>query len=116
MLRQFDNHAAGIQALADGQIDGFTDDNSIVINTAVLGGHPVGADREMAVTGTPYSPTYFGIGLPRDDSAWRDTVNFALHDIWSSGEYRTIYDRWFGPDSACPIPLGDHRMEPFVKG
>jgi polar amino acid transport system substrate-binding protein len=115
-LKQYDNHAAGIQALADGQIDGFTDDNSIVINTAMIGGVKVGPGGPLAVTETPYSPTYFGIAVPQNDSRWRDMVNFALHDLWTSGEYQKIYDKWFGPKSLCPLPLGEHRMEPFVNG
>jgi polar amino acid transport system substrate-binding protein len=115
-LKQFDNHAAGIQALIDGQIDGFTDDNSIVIHTAMLAGHKVRPGGDLAVSDTPYSPTHFGIGVPENDSRWRDTLNYSLHDLWLSGEFARIYDRWFGPDSMCPIPLTNHRMEPFVKG
>jgi polar amino acid transport system substrate-binding protein len=115
-LKQFDNHAAGIQALMDGQIDGFTDDNSIIINTAMLAGFKVGPEGKLAVTDTPYSPAYFGIGVPPNDSLWRDTLNYALHDLWLSGDYHKIYNKWFGPESMCPIPLGDHKMEPFVKG
>ena len=116
VLKQFDNHAAGIQALMDKQIDGFTDDNSIIINTAMLAGNKVGPGGVLAVTDTPYSPAYFGIGVPQNDSVWRDTLNYALHDLWLSGEYQKMYNKWFGPESMCPIPLGDHKMEPFVKG
>jgi polar amino acid transport system substrate-binding protein len=116
LLKQFDNHAAGVQALMDGQIDGFTDDNSIVINTAMLAGHKVGPGGELAVTDTPYSPANFGIGVPENDSHWRDTLNYCLHDLWLSGEFQTIYNKWFGPKSMCPIPMSDHKMEPFVKG
>lgn len=116
VLKQFDNHAVGIQALMDGQIDGFTDDNSIIINTAMLAGHKVGPGGVLAVTDTPYSPTFFGIGVPENDSKWRDTLNYCLHDLWLSGEFQTIYDKWFGPKSMCPIPLKDHKMEPFVQG
>jgi polar amino acid transport system substrate-binding protein len=68
------------------------------------------------VTNTPYSPTYFGIGVAQNDSRWRNMVNYALQDLWLSGEYQTIYDKWFGPASNCPIPLDKHHMEPFVNG
>jgi polar amino acid transport system substrate-binding protein len=115
-LKQFDNHAAGIQALIDQQIDGFTDDNSIIINTAMLAGHKVGPDGVLAVTDTPYSPAYFGIGVRENDSKWRDVLNYSIQDLWLNGEYQFIYNKWFGPASNCPIPLGDHKMEPFVKG
>jgi polar amino acid transport system substrate-binding protein len=116
VLRQFDNHAAGIQALIDGQIDGFTDDNSIIVSTAMLAGHKVGTNAELAITDKPYSPAQYGIGVPENDSRWRDTLNYCLHDLWESGEFLEIYEKWFGPDSMCPIPLGDNRMNPFVKG
>ncbi len=83
--------------------------NSSIVTTYGVGG-------VLAATDTPYSPAYFGIGVPENDSRWRDALNYALHDLWLSGEYQTIYSKWFGPSSMCPIPLGDHRMEPFVKG
>lgn len=116
ILKQFDNHAAGIQALVHGQIDGFTDDNSIIINTAMKAGHKVGQGGVLAVSETPYSPAYFGIGVSENDSKWRDVLNYALHDLWESGEFLKIYTKWFGAESMCPLPLGTNRLEPFVKG
>jgi polar amino acid transport system substrate-binding protein len=115
-LTQFDNHAAGIQAVVSGQIDGFTDDNSIIINTAMRAGDKIGPSGILAVTDTPYSPTYFGVGVPENDSRWRDVLNYSLHDLWLSGEFQKIYEKWFGPASLTPMPLGDHKMEPFVPG
>jgi len=115
-LKQYDSHIAGIKALMDGQIDGFTDDNSIIINTAMKANYNVGKKGPLQVTKTSYSPTYFGIGVPENDSKWRDAVNYALHDLWSSGEFQKIYDKWFGPKSMCPIPLEGNKMEPFVEG
>ena len=79
-------------------------------------GHQVGPDGMIAVTATPYSPAYFGIGVPENDSDWRDTLNYCLHDLWSSGEFHRIHDEWFGAQSMCPIPIGENRMEPFVRG
>lgn len=116
ILKQFDNHTAGINALVAGQIDGFTDDNSIIVNTAMKAGHKVGPDGVLFVTDTPYSPAYFGIGVPENDSDWRDVLNYCLHDLWESGEFHAIHEKWFGPDSMCPTPLGNHHMEPLVKG
>ncbi len=115
-LKQFDNHAAGIQALVDKQIDGFTDDNSIVINTAVVSGFKVGTGGVLRVTDGLYSNTYFGIGVRQNDSQWRDIITYALQDLWATGQFQPMYDKWFGPNSNCPIPLGTHHMEPFVNG
>jgi polar amino acid transport system substrate-binding protein len=116
VIKQFDNHSAGVQALVDGQIDGFTDDNSIIINTAMRAGNKVGPNGNLMVTKTPYSPAFFGIGIPENDSDWRDVINYCLHDLWDSGKFQEIYNKWFGPDSMCPIPLDEHTMEPFVAG
>jgi polar amino acid transport system substrate-binding protein len=116
IIKQFDSHAAGIGALVDAQIDGFTDDNSIIINTAMKAGQKVGPDGPLRVTETPYSPAYFGIGVRENDSDWRDVLNYCLHDLWNSGQFQKIYAKWFGPDSMCPVPLEGRRMEPFVKG
>lgn len=116
VIKQYDNHAAGIHALVDGQVDGFTDDNSIIINTAMKAGHKVGTGGILAVTATPYSPAYFGMGVPENDSDWRDAVNYSLHDLWNSGEFKKIYEKWFGAESMCPVPMGENRMEPFVQG
>jgi len=116
ILKQFDNHGAGIRALVDEQIDGFTDDSSIIIGTAMLAGYEVGPNGKLAITSTTYSPAMFGIGIAQNDSRWRNAVNFALHDLWLTGEFQQIYQKWFGPDSICPLPMGSHKMEPFVKG
>ena len=116
VIKQFDSHIAGIQALVDGQIDGFTDDNSIIINTAMRAGFKVGPDGILRVTDTPYSPAFFGIGVPENDSDWRDVLNYCLHDLWNSGEFEQIHEKWFGKNSMCPIPMGNNAMEPFVSG
>lgn len=44
------------------------------------------------------------IGLPSNDSAWRDLVNFALQDMAADGTWKRIYDKWFGPDAPHPLP------------
>jgi polar amino acid transport system substrate-binding protein len=116
VLKQFDNHAAGIRALVEQQIDGFTDDSSIIISTAILAGHKFGPAGQLDITNTQYSPAIFGIGVRQDDSRWRNALNFALHDLWLNREFHAIHDRWFGANSICPMPLGDRRMEPFVPG
>ena len=115
-LKQFDNHAAGIKALADGQIDGFTDDNAIIITVAMMSGYKFGPGQRLNVTDASYSAAHYGIGVQQNDSQWRDVVNYSLHDLWLSGEYQKMYEKWFGPNSNTPIPLGNNHMDPFVDG
>jgi polar amino acid transport system substrate-binding protein len=34
----------------------------------------------------------------------RDAINFAIQRIAKSGRYERIYNTWFGPESATPMP------------
>ncbi len=47
----------------------------------------------------------YAIGLPENDSNFRDQVNKALMDMWTSGEFEKVYSRWFGSDADFPVPL-----------
>jgi polar amino acid transport system substrate-binding protein len=49
-----------------------------------------------------------GVGMHKNDSLLMLKVDLALQHIKTSGEYATIYDRWFGPGSATPVPLMGH--------
>jgi polar amino acid transport system substrate-binding protein len=55
-----------------------------------------------------HNPVNFGIGVPENDSEWRDTVNLALQDVWTSGDYQVMYDKWFVADDTkiIDLPLG----------
>ncbi|HRW08336.1 MAG TPA: transporter substrate-binding domain-containing protein [Caldilineaceae bacterium] len=55
-----------------------------------------------------FSQTYLGepvvslpltIGLPRNDSLYRELVNVTLQELKRDGTYDTIYQRWFGADA-----------------
>ena len=50
----------------------------------------------------------FGVGVPENDSEWRDVVNFALQDVWTSGEFQELYDPWFVDEDTrlIDLPLG----------
>jgi len=49
--------------------------------------------------------TRYGVGMPENDSDWRDAINLILQDMIADGTYRRIYDRWFGPNTSTPWPL-----------
>ncbi len=97
---EFDDKQAAMQALRDGAVEGYTEDNITMLSLAA--GDP---DLELLPGG--HNPVQFGIGLPNDDSLWRDQVNYALQELWKDGTYQEIYDRWFvGPDRILDLPLG----------
>ncbi len=97
---QFDDKLAAMQSLRDGGVEGYTEDNITLLSLAA--GDP---DLELLPGG--HNPVQFGIGVPNDDSQWRDRVNYALQELWLSGRYHEIYERWFvGPNRLIDLPLG----------
>lgn len=97
---EFDDKLAAMEALRSGAVEGYSEDNITLLSLAA--GDP---DLELLPGG--HNPVQFGIGVPEDDSAWRDEVNLALQEVWKDGSFAALYDRWFeGPDRIIDLPLG----------
>ena len=96
---EFTDKLAAMQALRDGVVEGYTEDNITLL--ALAAGDP---NLELIPGG--HNKVQFGIGLPVNDSVWRDQVNYALQELWKDGTYHEIYEKWFiGPNAAVPLPL-----------
>ncbi|MEG6550763.1 ABC transporter substrate-binding protein [Desulfocurvibacter africanus] len=95
----FPDYAAAFQALKNGRVAGFTTDSTILL------GYAAQASGQFELVGDFISDEPYGIGLPENDSKWRDSVNFALQDMWADGTYKKIYDKWYGPDTPYYFPL-----------
>ena len=52
-----------------------------------------------------FSVEPFGIGVRQGDSSLRDAINFALIDMWKSGEYTELYRKWFHADPDVPVEV-----------
>ena len=97
---EFNDKLAAMQALRDGAVEGYTEDNITMLALAA-------GDPELELLPGGHNPVQFGIGVPNNDSAWRDAVNYALQDLWKSGEFEEIYAGWFeGEDAMIQLPLG----------
>jgi len=86
-------------ALKQGKVDAFTQDSTII--SAVAGKEGV----EYEAVGPIYSPGLYSIGVPENDSNWRDALSFILQDMIKDGTYEKIYQKWFGPNSKFPSPI-----------
>ncbi|EGJ51656.1 ABC transporter substrate-binding protein [Desulfocurvibacter africanus] len=95
----FPDYAAAFQALKNGRVAGFTTDSTILL------GYAAQASGQFELVGDFISDEPYGIGLPENDSKWRDAINFALQDMWADGTYKKIYDKWYGPDTPYYFPL-----------
>jgi polar amino acid transport system substrate-binding protein len=99
MLISFQNNSECFLALKQGKVDSFIQDTPIIAGVAGA----EGVDYEKV--GPIFSPGLYGIGVPPNDSKWRDTISFALQDIISDGRYEKIYLKWFGPNGIAPLPI-----------
>jgi polar amino acid transport system substrate-binding protein len=97
---EFSDKLAAMQALRDGAVEGYTEDNITLLSLAA-------GDPNLELLSGGHNPVQFGIGVPVNDSTWRDQVNYALQALWLDGTYDRIYTRWFvGPDRIIDLPLG----------
>lgn len=84
-------------ALKQGKVDAFTQDNAIVVG--VMGTEA----KDFEAVGPVYSAGLYAIGVPSNDSKWRDAVSFALQDVIRNGTYDSIYEDWFGAEGKFPL-------------
>ncbi len=99
VMVSFQTDAECFLALKQDKVDAFTEDNTII--AGVAGSEGV----EYEAVGGIYSPTLYGIGVPPDDSKWRDAISFALQDVIKDGTYEKIYQKWFGEHGKCPLSI-----------
>jgi polar amino acid transport system substrate-binding protein len=93
----FQNDAECFLALKTGKVEGYTNDTVILVGVS-------GGDRAFEPASEIFSPTYYAIGVPENQSKWRDELNFTLRALVLDGTYQRVYDRWFGADGPYPLP------------
>lgn len=97
---EFDDKLAAMEALRSGAVEGYSEDNITLLSLAA-------GDPELTLLPGGHNPVQFGIGVPENDSEWRDDVNLALQEVWKSGEFETLYNKWFVDDGKIiDLPLG----------
>jgi len=105
-LREFPDQPAAFQALAQGQVDTYTNDGIQLYGLKAKAPKP----DEWDVVGDFYSEEPYGMAMRKGDAAFKKVVDGALKAGFESGKYFDIYDKWFGPKGELPYP-----MSPQVK-
>jgi polar amino acid transport system substrate-binding protein len=95
----FQDEPSCFLALQQGKVAGWTTDSTILL------GYAAKDPGKYELVGDFFSSEPYGMGVPQDDSAWRDSINFALQDMWADGTYKKIYDKWYGPKTPYYFPL-----------
>jgi polar amino acid transport system substrate-binding protein len=97
----FETYPEAFLALKQGKVEAVTTDESILVGLQNSDDKPA----DFAIVGEYISPEPYGLGLVENDSDFRDFVNVTLMDLWASGEFKKIYEKWFGKDTKFYIPL-----------
>ncbi|MCL2151419.1 MAG: transporter substrate-binding domain-containing protein [Oscillospiraceae bacterium] len=96
-IQSFQSNSECFLALKQDKVDAYTQDSVIIAGVAGREG------VEYEAIGGVYSPGLYSIGVPPNDSKWRDEIGFILQDLMRDGTYDEIYDKWFGPDGKFPV-------------
>ncbi len=97
---EFEDKLAAVEAVRSGAVEGYTEDNVTLLSLAA-------GDPGLTLLPGGHNAVQFGIGVPENQSDWLDTVNFALQDIWTSGEFVELYNPWFVDENRIiNLPLG----------
>ena len=100
-LREFPDQPAAFQALAQGQVDAYTNDGIQLAGLKAKAPNPGAWD----IVGEFYSYEPYGMALRKGDSDFRAIVNSGLMEAIDSGRFFEIYEKWFGPKGELPYPL-----------
>ncbi|HYA28927.1 MAG TPA: transporter substrate-binding domain-containing protein [Acidobacteriota bacterium] len=100
-LVEFPDQPAAFQALAQGQVQAYTNDGIQLAGLKAKAPKP----NDWAVVGDFFSYEPYGMAMRKNESDFRQVVNVGLMDAISTGLYFTIYDKWFGPKGELPYPL-----------
>ena len=100
-LVEFPDQPAAFQALAQGQVQAYTNDGIQLAGLKAKAPKP----DDWAVVGEFFSYEPYGMAMRKNDSDFRQAVNVALMEAIESGKYFEIYDKWFGPKGELPYSL-----------
>ena len=100
-LVEFPDQPAAFQALAQGQVQAYTNDGIQLAGLKAKAPKP----DEWLVVGEFYSYEPYGMAMRKNESDFRHAVNVGLMDAIESGRYFEIYEKWFGQKGEVPYPL-----------
>lgn len=98
-VEDFGDKQASLNAVKQGAVAGWAEDYELLAAYA----HQ---DPSLSIIQDPggVGVKLDGVGMHKNDSVLMLEVNLALQHVASSGEYDKIYNQWFGPHSATPVP------------
>jgi polar amino acid transport system substrate-binding protein len=99
----FPDQPAAFTALTQGKIDAYTNDGVQLAGLKAKAPNPA----EWDVVGEFFTYEPYGMAMRKNDTDFRNLVDFTLMEAIESGEYQKLYDKWFGPQGEVPYPLSE---------
>jgi glutamate transport system substrate-binding protein len=89
-LTLFDNYSKCAEALKNGQVEAVTTDEAILLGLVSKNGDA------FKVVGEQFSEEPYGIGLKKDDDAFRDFINDTLEKAYEDGSWKAALQATVG--------------------
>jgi glutamate transport system substrate-binding protein len=86
----FSTYTECVDQLSTNQVDAVTTDGAILL------GYAAKDPANLQVVGKPFSTEKYGIGLKKDDKAFRDFINDSLQKAFDNGDWQRAYDATLG--------------------
>jgi len=94
----FDEYPQAFMALKQGKVKAVTTDSGILAGLKASDDNP----DAWEIAGDFIASEPYGLGLPENDSKFRDFVNKSLNEMWLDGTYHKVFKKWMGYD----LPAG----------
>jgi polar amino acid transport system substrate-binding protein len=95
----FEGYPEAFLAMQRGLVD------AVVADVIILAGLRARTPKpdDYVIVGESLGGGDYAMGVRENDSKWRDSINFALQDMWRDGAWDRIFERWVGPASALKL-------------
>jgi polar amino acid transport system substrate-binding protein len=98
----------GFEKLQKGEVDAVTGDGM----TLRALDHNAPDPKAFRIAGEGFSVEPYAIGLPQNDSQFRARIDEILTEIWTTGAWTIIFDKWLGPKT--PYNMEAHFQMPIL--
>jgi len=96
----FPDHAKGVTALQTGMIDGYSSD------VPILYGFAAKSDK-WRVVNVRFNTFMQAFMIRPESSKFRTIADVTLANIYGSGQWAALYEKYFGAGSMAPMPMTD---------
>ena len=96
----FPDHPQGVTALQTGSIDGYSTDGPILYGF-------MSGNAKWRIIDININTFLQAFPIRPESSKFKHIADVTLANLFSSGEWNTLYDKYFGPTSKSPFPMTD---------